>query len=325
MRRNLKWILNALAIAMLLFGPTASAQSCPPSEFGQSCGPFGSSFPGLPQWVGVCIASTCSSENPGDGAVSQQPYGFCEPVACPVPELGQLCDAGTCTQATCRGPDDAGNPTSQNCGVCIVPIPGCSSANLGAPCGEGGTCMTGTVRALGPAGAAPPADLFYSTPQCVVPLNVPDSGALEVDASIGATARGANGDSPAPVADGSGEDVSTSSRGSGGSSGCDVAAGGGRRTQGPRGIGLLFTAAALLVAMRRAGTRCGQSSRRGAGRGGCAAIRSEGSERPRRRREGRESPPGGTATAHVRGSDDASPAPEAHAATVAPAIGVQLE
>ena len=35
--------------------------------------------------------------------------------------------------------------------------------------------------------------------------------------------------------------------------------------------------------------------------------------------------PGGTATAHVRGSDDASPAPEAHAATVAPTITVQLE
>ncbi|MGA7122630.1 MAG: hypothetical protein WBY94_21195 [Polyangiaceae bacterium] len=326
MRRNLKWILNALAIAMLLFGPTASAQSCPPSEFCQSCGPFGSSFPGLPQWVGVCIASTCSSENPGDGAVSQQPYGFCEPVACPVPELGQLCDAGTCTQATCRGPDDAGNPTSQNCGVCIVPIPGCSSANLGAPCGEGGTCMTGTVRALGPAGAAPPADLFYSTPQCVVPLNVPDSGALEVDASIGATARGANGDSPAPVADGSGEDVSTSSRGSGGSSGCDVAAGGGRRTQGPRGIGLLFTAAALLVAMRRPGTASADSLPVAAP---AAAVArrfgpKEASVLAGGAREGNVLP-GGTATAHVRGSDDASPAPEAHAATVAPAIGVQLE
>jgi Tfp pilus assembly protein PilF len=35
--------------------------------------------------------------------------------------------------------------------------------------------------------------------------------------------------------------------------------------------------------------------------------------------------PGGTATAYVRGSDEASPAPEAHAATVAPAITVQLE
>ncbi len=35
--------------------------------------------------------------------------------------------------------------------------------------------------------------------------------------------------------------------------------------------------------------------------------------------------PGGTATAHVLGSDDTSPAPEAHAATVAPAITVQLE
>lgn len=168
-RRNMKWIPNALALAMVLFGPAASAQSCPPSEFGKSCGPFGSPFPGLPQWVGVCIASTCSSENQDDGAVSRQPCGFCEPVACPVPEVGQPCDAGTCTQATCRGTDDAGNPTSQTCGVCIVPILGCSSANLGAPCGDGGTCMTGTVRAPGPAGAAPPSDLFYSTPQCVRP------------------------------------------------------------------------------------------------------------------------------------------------------------
>jgi hypothetical protein len=34
---------------------------------------------------------------------------------------------------------------------------------------------------------------------------------------------------------------------------------------------------------------------------------------------------GAVATAHARGGDDASPAPEAHAATVAPAIAVQLE
>ena len=247
----MKWIPNALALATVLFGPAASAQSCPPSEFGRSCGPFGSPFPGLPQWVGVCIASTCSSENPDDGAVSQQPCGFCQPIACPVPEIGQPCDAGACTQATCRGTDDAGNSTSQTCGVCIVPIPVCSSANLGAPCGDGGTCMTGTVRTTGPAGAAPPSDLFYSTPECVVPLNVPDGGGLDVDASIGATPHAGDGAAPAPAADASSVDTSTSSRGSGGSSGCDVAAGRGRRTHGPRGFGLLFTAAAMLVAMRR--------------------------------------------------------------------------
>jgi len=34
---------------------------------------------------------------------------------------------------------------------------------------------------------------------------------------------------------------------------------------------------------------------------------------------------GAVATAHARRSDDASPAPEAHAASVAPAIAVQLE
>jgi hypothetical protein len=151
----MKWIPNALALATVLFGPAASAQSCPPSEFGRSCGPFGSPFPGLPQWVGVCIASTCSSENPDDGAVSQQPCGFCQPIACPVPEIGQPCDAGACTQATCRGTDDAGNSTSQTCGVCIVPIPGCSSANLGAPCGDGGTCMFGNGSHDGPGGGGP--------------------------------------------------------------------------------------------------------------------------------------------------------------------------
>jgi hypothetical protein len=252
-----KWLPNAfaLSLAIVLFGPAASAQSCPPSEFGKSCGPFGSSFPGLPQWVGVCIASTCSSENPDDGAVSEQPCGFCQPVACPVPEIGQPCDAGTCTQATCRGTDDAGNPSSQTCGVCIVPIPGCSSANLGAPCGDGGTCMTGMVRTTGPAGAAPPSDLFYSTPECVVPLNVPDGGDLDVDASVRATPHAPDGAASAAAADASSEDASTSSRGSGrgsgGSSGCDIAAERGLRTRFPQGIGLLFTAAAMLVVMRR--------------------------------------------------------------------------
>jgi hypothetical protein len=111
--------------------------------------------------------------------------------------------------------------------------------------------MTGTVRTTGPAGAAPPSDLFYSTPECVVPLNVPDGGGLDVDASIGATPHAGDGAAPAPAADASSVDASTSSRGSGGSSGCDVAAGRGRRTHGPRGFGLLFTAAAMLVAMRR--------------------------------------------------------------------------
>jgi hypothetical protein len=250
MRCTMKRIPNAfaLALAMVLFGPAASAQSCPPSQFGQSCGPFGSPFPGLPQWVGVCIASTCSSQNLDDGAVSQQPCGFCEPVACPVPEVGHPCDAGTCTQATCRGTDDAGNASSQTCGVCIVPIPGCSSANLGASCGDGGTCMTGTVRALGPAGAAPPSDLFYSTSECVVPLAVPDGGSLDVDASIGAGPHAAE---DAAAADASSGDAPTSSRGSDDGSGCDVARGRGPGTRHPRGIGLLLTAAAMLVAMRR--------------------------------------------------------------------------
>jgi hypothetical protein len=259
-RRTVKLVPNAfaLALAMVLFGPAASAQSCPPSEFGKSCGPFGSPFPGLPQWVGVCIAATCSSQNLDDGAVSQQPCGFCEPVACPVPEIGQPCDAGTCTQATCRGTDDAGNASSQACGVCIVPIPGCSSANLGAPCANGGTCMTGTVRAKGPAGAAPPSDLVYSTPECVVPLTVPDGGDLDVDASISATPQAADGAASAPGADASSGDAATSSRGSG--SGCDVAAGRGLRTRYPRGIGLLFAAAALLVAMKRRRSAAGGSS-----------------------------------------------------------------
>ncbi len=238
-----------LAIAIVLFAPAVSAQSCPPSEFGQSCGPFGSPFPGLPQWVGICIASTCSSSNPDDGGVTEQACGFCEPVACPTSEIGQPCEAGTCTQATCRGPDDAGNSTSQTCGACIVPIPGCTSSNLGAACGDGGTCMTGTVRARGPAGAAPPSDLFYSTPQCVVPVSVPDGGSLDVDASIGAAHNPAEDAASAPAAQGSG-DASAASRGSGGSSGCDIA-GRGLPTRGPGGIGLLFAAAATFVAWRR--------------------------------------------------------------------------
>jgi hypothetical protein len=39
--------------------------------------------------------------------------------------------------------------------VCIVPIPGCSSANLGAPCGDGGTCMFGNGSHDGPGGGGP--------------------------------------------------------------------------------------------------------------------------------------------------------------------------
>jgi MYXO-CTERM domain-containing protein len=108
--------------------------------------------------------------------------------------------------------------------------------------------MTETVRALGPAGAPPPSDLFYSTVQCVAPLDVPDGGALDVDAGL-AAAHNAGGDASTTATNASGGDASTSSQGAGGHSGCEMAAGGGSQTRDLGGIGLLF--AATLVSRRR--------------------------------------------------------------------------
>jgi hypothetical protein len=231
-----------VALAALLFAAPASAQQCPASEFGKSCGPGGSAFPGLPAWAGLCIQSTCSSENPDDGAVTEQPCGFCEPVACPTSEIGQPCEGGICTQATCRGADDAGNGTSQACGVCISPSSDCTSANDGAPCGDGGTCMMASVRALGPAGSPPAADLFYSAPQCVVPAVVPEGGTFDIDASLGGTPHAADGSAALDAGATSTGAASTSSS----KSGCGVAPG-----AGPRGLGFAFAASVLLGRLRR--------------------------------------------------------------------------
>jgi hypothetical protein len=55
---------------------------------------------------------------------------------CPVAAIGQICDSGTCLQATCRETVD-GSTTVRDCGACVT-LPANYCVDAGDPCGDGG-------------------------------------------------------------------------------------------------------------------------------------------------------------------------------------------
>jgi hypothetical protein len=196
----------------------AFAQQCPVAETGQAC--VGG--------TGVCVPSTCSYE---DGGVSvQEPCAFCEPVACPLAAIGQPCDAGTCTQATCSGPE-AG--LRADCAVCTSPPSNaCDQAQSGQACSGVGVCTMTDTGALGPAGAPPGSELYYPITVCIV---TPEASAQDVDAATGLGLSGGN----------AGAVVSARSSSGSGGGGCSVTDASAGAMVGP---GLCVVA---LVAIRR--------------------------------------------------------------------------
>jgi MYXO-CTERM domain-containing protein len=202
----------------------ALAQQCAVSQVGQLCA----------GGAGACV-QTCTSY---DAGVSQdEPCAFCEPLACSVAQVGQPCEAGTCTQATCTTSDDAGNAVRQTCAVCTTPLAdSCSEAQSGQACDGGGVCTASAIRALGPAGLPPPAELYYPVWLCVV---TPEAGPCCVDA--GATLGLPPGDGAAP----SKSSVGSNSAGSG----CDLSAG--DANSSTPYLGLVFGGLVAAVARRR--------------------------------------------------------------------------
>jgi hypothetical protein len=223
-------LFAAIALAALAVPCVAVAQQCPATQIGQACN----------GGAGSCVASMCTTD---DDAGVQTPVacGFCEPVTCPMTEVGQPCEGGTCTQATCRAADDAGQETQETCAVCTGAQPGaCSAAQSGQLCADGGVCTMMSTRALGPAGALPPSDLFYPIWVC---YEAPEAGGVEVDASLGLAHS---------VGDASSADTGTpaaAASGGSGSSGCDVSE---ARANGSGGYaGLLFAAIVVAGSRRR--------------------------------------------------------------------------
>jgi MYXO-CTERM domain-containing protein len=224
-RRAVFLVAAAAILSGVVMPRAALAQQCAVSQVGQLCA----------GGAGACVQSTCTSY---DAGVSQdEPCAFCEPVACPVAQVGQPCEAGTCTQATCTTSDDAGNAVRQTCAVCTTsPADSCSQAQSGQACDGGGVCTSSAIRALGPAGLPPPAELYYPVWLCVV---TPEAGPCCVDAGV--TLGLSPGDGSAP----SKSSVGSNSAGSG----CDLSAGDANSST-PH-LGLLFGGLVAAVARRR--------------------------------------------------------------------------
>jgi len=51
------------------------------------------------------------------------------------------------------------------CGVCISPLPNCTLTTIDVGCGDGGVCTLAVNTALGPASAAPPAEVVFASPE----------------------------------------------------------------------------------------------------------------------------------------------------------------
>jgi MYXO-CTERM domain-containing protein len=217
----------AFALALLAVARSAAGQQCPVAEFGQACSGGN---------VGVCVQSTCSSTGL-DGATTEAPCGFCEPVGCPSTEVGQPCEGGTCTEATCEGTDDAGFATTEPCAMCLMPPPNaCPADQVGMPCADGGTCMASDGKADGPAGTPPPSQIVYPIWTCQVVfdgggvLSAGDAGVTEDGAATSDDLADANGSAPH----------------SNSSSGCAVSA-----APTPHGLGLWLFGGVFALALRR--------------------------------------------------------------------------
>jgi hypothetical protein len=230
------------AIALMSIARSSAAQQCPPAQFGQPC--TGGS-------VGTCVASTCSSEA-DDGAVTDQPCGFCEAVECSIAAAGQACDGGgSCAKGTCEGTDDAGMASSRACAVCVLPPSDeCTANNVGKPC-DGGVCISNDGKARGPAGAGPSSQVVY--PQWTCQIFIDASGPLaELDASVGVPHGGTSaGMSPADAATPPPAALPTSK----GSSGCAISG-----PSSPSGSTLYLGTGAVVLAWRRRRSKALRSS-----------------------------------------------------------------
>ena len=199
---------------------------------------------GVAQWLAPVDRHLHSIElhhHRGGWRPPRRPVWILRTLACPMSDIGQPCEAGTCTQATCLVVDDAGSSRRQTCGVCLSPPPDCTSTNVGAACGEGGVCTIGTVRALGPAGTPPPSQLYYSVSECLVPVSAGDG--QDVDAAALGFPSAGDGSTASASPPGSGLGSMPKS---GASSGCGVAG-----TGAPCGLALSVVTGAVLAAVMR--------------------------------------------------------------------------
>jgi len=185
----------------------------------------------------LAVARTAAGHISPDGGMTDEPCGRCEPFACPLAEVGQPCEGGTCTQATCEG-GDAGR---QTCAVCASPQTGaCSQAQVGQACPDGGVCTMMDTRSLGPAGAPPPANLYYPVSVCVVTPATPEGGALDVDAAAEHTLPSNDAAAPSDAPPGASTAPS-------GGKGCDLSGG----ATGLSAGGLWLLLGGLVSAVRR--------------------------------------------------------------------------
>ncbi len=111
---------------------------------------------------------------------------------CPVPQIGQACDAGTCVQATCTDTDVAGSSTIRSCGACVELGPNsCSPEDVGHPCDDAGGVCSPFSEGMGggsTTGAGPSFQITYSLATCTIPGDAtgggaPGRGVAEADAS----------------------------------------------------------------------------------------------------------------------------------------------
>jgi hypothetical protein len=241
----MKKITLLAAVSLVAWAQPAQAQKCPAASVGQSCA-TGVDFVGW--WgTGLCVASTCGT-TAADGAATVQPCGFCEPIACPMAQIGQPCEAGTCTQATCLVVHDAGSGSREPCSVCASPPPDqCSMSEVGQSCGDGGVCMANRTRTYGPAGAPPPSQVTYPVWQCVVPSY--SDADVDAASSLGLAAGDDSGATEAlPDSGGSKAPPGSSAATGSGSSGCGISAAGGGAGAG---LSLLASVALTVVSLRR--------------------------------------------------------------------------